>query len=56
LVRGSCVVSHLTLLLCGLSGLATDQLVTEVEDKLACLDSYEQLLGGIAQGGGVAAL
>jgi hypothetical protein len=39
-----------------MSGLATDKLVTEVEDKLAGLDSYEQLLGGIAQGGGVAAL
>ena len=45
-------------LLCGLlmSGLATDQLVTAVEDKLAGLDSYEELLAGIAQGGGVAAL
>lgn len=38
------------------AGLATDQLVTKVEGKLAALDSYEQLLGGIALGGGVAAL
>ena len=51
-------LSFLTLLPCAfaMSGLATDKLVTEVEDKLAGLDSYEQLLGGIAQGGGVAAL
>lgn len=56
-VRCCSVSSSINLTACmRVPGLATDQLVTEVEHKLAGLESYEQLLGGIAQGGGVAAL